>query len=99
MGLSVLGPALYCWISGSCATKCIGTSSLLLDFRELWDSVYWDQLSIVGCQGVVGLSVLGPALYCLMSGSCGTQCIGTSSPLFDVRELWDSVYWDQFSIV
>ena len=47
----------------------------------------------------MGLSVLGPALYCLMSGSCGTQCIGTSSLLFDVRELWDSVYWDQLSIV
>ena len=52
-----------------------------------------------GCQGVVGLSVLGQAHYCLISGSCGTQCIGTSSLLFDVKELWDSVYWNQLSIV
>ena len=52
-----------------------------------------------GCKGVVGLSVLGPVLYCWMYGNCGTQCIGTSSLLFDVSELWDSVYWDQLSIV
>ena len=31
----------------------------------------------------MGLNVLGPGLYCLISGSCGTQCIGTSSLLFD----------------
>ena len=47
----------------------------------------------------MGLSVLGPAVYCLMLGSCGTQCIGASSLLFDVRELWDSMYWGQVSIV